>query len=64
MEYLITSSEDSEGLNKNMATFKIWYDDQPDDIVNKINSALQEFGLTIQELDGGDGFNEYEIVKK
>jgi len=24
---------------------------------------LKEFGLTIKELDGGDGWDEYEIVK-
>ncbi len=42
--------------------FKIWYDDQPNDVVNKISSCLKKFGLTIDELDGGDGFNEYKIV--
>ena len=41
--------------------FKIWYDDQPNDVVDKIASQLGSFGLEIIELEGGDGFMEYEI---
>lgn len=41
--------------------FKIYYDDQPNEVVDKLASQLQSFGLEIIELDGGDGFNEYEI---
>jgi len=41
--------------------FKIWHDDQPNEVVDKIASQLQSFGLEIIELDGGDGFIEYEI---
>jgi hypothetical protein len=43
--------------------FKIYYDDQQIDVVERISSNLKKFGLTIKELDGGDGFMEYEIVK-
>ena len=41
--------------------FIIWYDDQPNEVVDKMASQLQSFGLEIIELDGGDGFMEYEI---
>jgi hypothetical protein len=41
--------------------FKIWYDDQPNDVVDRISSQLNSFGLVVVELDGGDGFMEYEI---
>ncbi len=41
--------------------FKIWYDDQPNDVVDKITNQLKFFGLEVVELDGGDGFIEYEI---
>lgn len=41
--------------------FKIWYDDQPNDVVDKIASQLKSYGLEIIELDGGDGYMEYEI---
>jgi hypothetical protein len=41
--------------------FKIWYDDQSNNFVDKIASQLESYGLEIIELDGGDGFMEYEI---
>jgi len=41
--------------------FKIWYDDQLNDVVDKIASQLKSYGLEVIELDGGDGFMEYEI---
>jgi hypothetical protein len=41
--------------------FKIWYDDQVDEVVDKISEQLKSFGLEVSELDGGDGFMEYEI---
>jgi len=45
----------------NKVKFKIWYDDQPNDVVDKIASQLKSYGLEVIELDGGDGFMEYEI---
>ena len=45
----------------NEVKFKIWYDDQPNDVVDKIASQLKSYGLEVIELDGGDGFMEYEI---
>jgi len=42
--------------------FKIWYDDQLNEVVDKIGDKLKSFGLKIIELDGGDGFMEYEII--
>jgi putative heme iron utilization protein len=50
-------------INKNMkeVKFKIWYDDQLNDVVDKIASQLKSYGLEVIELDGGDGFMEYEI---
>ena len=41
--------------------FNIWYDDQPNDVVDKIAAQLKSYGLEVIELDGGDGFKEYEI---
>jgi hypothetical protein len=45
----------------NEVKFKILYDDQPNDVIIKIASQLKSFGLEIIELDGVDGFMEYEI---
>ena len=47
--------------NKN--SIEIWYDDQPDEVVDKVASVLLNFGLKINYLDGGDGYNTYEISK-
>jgi hypothetical protein len=41
--------------------FKIWSDDQPNDVVDKISSQLKYYGLEVIVLDGDDGFIEYEI---
>lgn len=41
--------------------FKIWNDDQPNEVVDKIAVQLGSFGLEIIQLEGGDGFIEYEI---
>lgn len=43
--------------------FKIWYDDDLMNVVGKISEKLKPLGLTIVELEGGDGWVEYEIVK-
>jgi hypothetical protein len=44
--------------------FKIHYDDQPTDGVDRLSSILKsEFGITVTQLDGGDGFEEYEVIK-
>lgn len=43
--------------------FRVVYDDMPNDIVDKVSEKLKSFGLYIQELEGGDGFVEYEIRK-
>jgi hypothetical protein len=50
-------------MTKNMkeVKFNIWYDDEPNDVVDKIATQLKSYGLEIIELGGGDGFNEYEI---
>ncbi len=45
-----------------MGNIKIVYDDQPDDVVGKISSALEAFGLTIKEVEGStDGWVEYKV---
>ena len=44
--------------------FKVWYDDTPNEVVDTIASILDQFGLEIEILDGGDGYIEYEIKKK
>jgi hypothetical protein len=50
-------------INKIMkeVKFNIWYDDEPNDVVDKIASQLKSYGLEIVELDGGGEFIEYEI---
>jgi len=50
-------------INKIMkeVKFKIWYDDEPNDVVNRISSQLKSYGLEIIELDGVGEFIEYEI---
>ena len=44
-------------------TFTIEHDDQPNDVVYRIAGALSILGFDIKELEGGDGFQEYKIVK-
>lgn len=44
-----------------MSKFRIEYDDQLDEAVEKISKALAEHNLTIEYGDGGDGYQEYEI---
>jgi hypothetical protein len=46
-----------------MNEFRIVYDDQPDEVVDKVSDALEEYGLTIEYGDGDDGYQEYKIVK-
>ena len=42
--------------------FTIEYDDQPEDIIDRISNVLSQFGLSIEVVDEGDGYIEYEIV--
>lgn len=47
-----------------MSNFNVYYDDQPNDIVNRIAAELEKFGLTIVDVDCDlDGIMKYEIVK-
>ncbi len=46
-----------------MSKFTIEYDDQLDEAVNKVSEALHEHGLTIEYGEGGDGTQEYVILK-
>jgi len=44
--------------------FTIWYDEQPDEVVDKIGEALEGHGLVIEyDGDGGDGYQGYIITK-
>jgi len=45
-----------------MEEFTINYDDQPDDVVAKISSALSGYKLRIDMTDGGDGYQNYRII--
>jgi len=47
-----------------MGSFRIKYDDQPHDIVDKISTALKVHGLVIEEsvLDC-DGYINYTIIR-
>lgn len=40
---------------------RIEYDQQPNEVADSFSSALSKIGITVTELDGGDGYNEYEI---
>jgi len=42
--------------------FRVNYDDQPNDVVDTISSALLNFNLTIEEIDGGDGWIDFAII--
>lgn len=41
--------------------FTIWYDDQPNEIVDKINLVLNNLNISIEIIGEGDGFIKYEI---
>lgn len=45
-----------------MEEFTINYDDQPDDVVSKISGALSAYRLRIDMTDGGDGYQNYQII--
>lgn len=42
---------------------KVMYDNQPNEVANTFAVALADIGVTVTELEGGDGFNLYEIKK-
>lgn len=44
-------------------TFTVQYDDQPNEVVDKIADVLLKFGLTIEIIDEGDGFVQYQIIQ-
>ena len=50
-----------------MSKFKIEYDDDLDETIQKVSKALVEYGLTIEydedEESSGDGIQSYEIIK-
>jgi len=42
--------------------FKVYYDDQPNYGVDRLASILKsQFEIVVNQLDGGDGFEEYEV---
>lgn len=46
-----------------MIKFKVEYDDTPDRVVEKMAEKLKLFGILVKQLDGGDGFEEYQIIR-
>lgn len=46
-----------------MIKFRVEYDDTPDQVVDKAAAKLRLFGVLIKPLGGGDGFEEYEIIR-
>lgn len=50
-------------MDKLVEKFRVDYDDQLNDLVDRISYRLESFGITINELDSGDGYMEYEIIK-
>ena len=41
--------------------FTIYYDTQPNEVVDKIDSIISGFGLWIDSIEEGDGYIKYEI---
>ena len=46
-----------------MIKFRIEYDDTPDGAVDKMSEKLRLFGILVKPLEGGDGFEEYQIIR-
>lgn len=46
-----------------MSKIRIEYDDTPDEVMDKVIAKLKYFGIIIKQLDGGDGFEEYEVIR-
>lgn len=46
-----------------MSKIRIEYDDTPDGVMDKVTAKLKYFGIIIKQLDGGDGFEEYEVIR-
>lgn len=46
-----------------MKNFTIEYDNQPNEVVDKIADVLIQFGLDIIEVKSGDGYCKYKIVE-
>ena len=46
-----------------MSKIRIEYDDRPNDVMDKVIAKLKYFGIIIKQLDGGDGFEEYEVIR-
>ncbi len=44
-------------------TLQINHDDNPDDVVEKVNRALRQAGLVFKYEQGGDGFITYRLDK-
>jgi len=44
-----------------MEKIRINYDDDVLDIVSTFSSLLAKFGLELVELEGGDGYMEYQV---
>ena len=46
---------------KTDTSFKVFYDDLPNEIIDKISSKLKNFGLKIEIIKEGDSFIIYDI---
>lgn len=53
-----------KGNSMEESIFTLWYDDNPNDVVDTISKALKIFGLMIEEIpqekDAGQGY----VIKK
>lgn len=50
-------------MDEEESTFTVYRDDHQMEVVDTISLKLKVFGLTINKLEGGDDWQEYEIVK-
>ena len=41
--------------------FTIWYDDNPNEVVDKINLLLNNLNISIEIIDEGKEYMKYEI---
>jgi len=46
-----------------MIKFRIDYDDNPNSVVDKMSEKLRLFGIIVKQLEGGDGFIDYQIIR-
>jgi len=55
------ADEDEDEERGDLMKIRIDYDDQPNDVVEKINKALKHVGFEVKDDEGGEGFVVYKL---